>query len=58
MMGEIYRGALLIADENRNVIQVRYPPLDQGTYVVGPVVYSAATRPLCKTWVDAQGWAT
>jgi hypothetical protein len=57
-MGEIYRGALLIADENRNVIQVRYPPLDQGTYVVGPVVYSAATRPLCKTWVDAQGWAT
>jgi hypothetical protein len=58
MMGEIYRGALLIPDENRNVIQVRFPPLDQNTYVLGPVVFSAATRPACKTWVDGQGWAT
>jgi hypothetical protein len=57
-MGEIYRGALIIPDHDRSVVEVRYPPIDPATLVIGPVVYSATTRPLCKTWVDAQGWAT
>ena len=57
-MGEIYRGGLVIPDENRAAIMVRYPPIDPVTQQSGPVVYSASTRPACKAWVDSQGWAT
>ena len=57
-MGEIYRGGLVIPDENRSAIMVRYPPIDPVTQQSGPVVYSASTRPACKAWVDSQGWAT
>ena len=58
VMGEVYRGALVIGDENRAGFLVRYPPVDSVTQQVGPVVYAATTRPACKTWVDSQGWAT
>jgi hypothetical protein len=58
-MGEIYRGGLVIPDDDRaNTIVVRYPPTDPVTQAVGPVVYSSTSRVACKTWVDGQGWAT
>jgi hypothetical protein len=58
VMGEVYRGAMVIGDENRTGYLVRYPAIDPVTQQVGPVVYAASTRPACKTWVDGQGWAT
>ena len=57
-MGEIYRGSLVIPDDNRASIIVRYPPVDPVTQQVGPMVYSATSRTACKAWVDGQGWAT
>jgi hypothetical protein len=59
VMGEIYRGGLVIPDDDRaSTIVVRYPPVDPVTQQVGPVVYSSTTRVACKAWVDGQGWAT
>ena len=59
VMGEIYRGGLVIPDDDRaSTIVVRYPPIDPVTQQVGPVVYSSTTRVACKAWVDSQGWAT
>jgi hypothetical protein len=57
-MGEIYRGSLVIPDDTRTAIIVRYPSIDPVTQQPGPVVYSSTTRTACKAWVDSQGWAT
>ena len=57
-MGEVYRGGLIIGDDDRTGYLVRYPVLDPVSQQVGPVVYAASTRSACKTWVDGQGWAT
>jgi len=57
-MGEVYRGGLIIGDDDRTGYLVRYPVLDPVSQQVGPVVYAASTRAACKTWVDGQGWAT
>ena len=57
-MGEVYRGGLIIGDDDRTGYLVRYPVLDPVSQHVGPVVYAASTRAACKTWVDGQGWAT